>query len=134
MEETVLIKEDIKQEMILKEYQNFIREKLSTVFREVKTEWNAMKEERALNVYSPRIDVSVGPFAVHGRLEEEYNSMIRNTQISQFIQKLFDYSDENLQRHEDRFIDARRFEDIVNSPPMFPANHIFYYFQSRNNS
>ena len=73
----------------VKEYQNILRDKLSHIYHttEVVSEWRSMKDE--LGIYSPRVDVAVGPFATQGKYIMEYDELMDNSQ--NFINKLLNY-------------------------------------------
>lgn len=102
------------ESLSLKNYQNHIRDCLETVFPNtiVQTEWNAMRDERELNIYSPRIDVAVGPFATHQRCEDEYDRMVNDHKLKDFIERLIQYNRENLLNHGD-FVVPRSYEEII---------------------
>ena len=65
----------------VKQYQSTLREKLKVIFRanEVKSEWQATLT--SFNVYSPRIDIAVGPFAEHRDCIIEYNSLLEQYRL-----------------------------------------------------
>lgn len=102
------------EEMTLKQYQIYIRDRLQSIYSntEVKSEWSAMSDERNLNLYSPRIDVAVGPFATHERLEHVYNNIVRETTSISFIKKLIDFSHLNLIEYGD-FVELPSFEEVI---------------------
>lgn len=56
-------------------YQTNLKARLDRVFPPdtVAVEWRAMTDEAG--IYSPRLDVAVGPFATHQRFEEHYNHL-----------------------------------------------------------
>lgn len=78
--------------MIPKEYQIILKRKLEGIYPEVKTEWSSMKGER--DVYSPRVDLAVGPFATDGRYVEEYDNLLGESRP--FIESLIAKHNENL--------------------------------------
>lgn len=102
------------EEMTLKQYQNYIKDRLQYIFpnTEVKSEWNAMADERNLNLYSPRIDVAVGPFATHESLEQAYDNIARETISMSFIGKLIEFSHINLIQYGD-FVEPPNFEQVI---------------------
>lgn len=74
----------------LQEYQDELKLKLNQVFsREIaQTEWASMINERDLFVYSPRIDVAVGPFATEDTYANEYDEFLVNAHIQDFLREL----------------------------------------------
>ncbi|PKG24375.1 hypothetical protein [Niallia nealsonii] len=101
-------------EVKLKCYQEYLKEKLKLLFpnTDVRTEWNAMRDERALNIYSPRVDVAVGPFATHQRHEFEYNEMFRIDSIRNFVERLITYNRDNLYLYGD-FVEAATYDNAI---------------------
>ncbi len=76
-----------------KEYQSILKAKLQEIYNEeVKIEWTSMKGNK--EVYSPRVDVSVGPFAEDQKYIEEYNNLLDVSE--NFINKLIQKHNENL--------------------------------------
>lgn len=78
-------------------YQNQVAERLRQHYPKnvpVETEWRSKFEPR---IYSPRVDVAVGPFATTTgeRLIEKYNEMM--TESSVFLQRLIDFHLRNTQ-------------------------------------
>ncbi|WP_265938412.1 hypothetical protein [Bacillus thuringiensis] len=114
IDETEIVNVASLEQMSLKQYQEHIKEQLQILYphNEVETEWNAMRGERELNIYSPRIDVAVGPFANYQRCEEEYDNMVRDYKTSVFIEQLIRFSSDNL-THHGNFIELPRYEDII---------------------
>lgn len=82
---------------LIKEYQNRLKQTLANVFLDVdiKTEWASMQNESSLQLYSPRLDVAVGPFANHMRLVEQYDKMCKNPKIRNFIARLIEFNRNN---------------------------------------
>ena len=80
----------------------------------VEAGWSSMRDEYGLEIYSPRIDVAVGPFATHERLGHIYDEMMDNPRIRRFIERLIEYNRLNLERH-DGFVRAATFEEITES-------------------
>ena len=79
----------------LKIYQQQIVEGLRCIYSgsPVKSEWATMSNER--NMYSPRVDIAVGPFAVRElRFENDYDILMENSR--RFIQKLISYHLQNV--------------------------------------
>jgi len=85
-----------------KEYQNFVVEKLGSVFGvdNVKKEWDVAKDSRdgyGRELYCPRIDVAVGPFNISRNIERDNRIiyMAVNT-YKGFIRKLVNKSETNV--------------------------------------
>ncbi|AHX21992.1 MULTISPECIES: hypothetical protein [Bacillus cereus group] len=102
---------DLKK-MSLKQYQNYIKNQLQTLYRqnEIQVEWDAMKGARDFNIYSPRIDVAVGPFALYQGYETEYDEMLSSSKV--FIEKLIEFNRDNLTGH-DYFVEPHIYEEIM---------------------
>lgn len=98
----------------LKRYQEFLKSKMQLLFQdiEIETEWNAMRDERALNIYSPRVDLAVGPFATHERHESIYDNMLDLQNIRSFLQKLIGFYSENLMNYGD-YVTPRAYDQVV---------------------
>ncbi|MDR7076122.1 hypothetical protein J2Y03_001125 [Neobacillus niacini] len=98
----------------LKFFQEYIKSKLKLLFvdTDVKTEWDAMKDERALNIYSPRLDIAVGPFATYQRLESDYNAMFLVDRTRMFVEQLIAYNRENLTRYG-YFVEPREYDEVI---------------------
>ena len=62
--------------MPVKRYQQMVAARLSQIFTGVRVqcEWAAMSDEA--NLYSPRLDIAVGPFATHARYAREYDELM----------------------------------------------------------
>jgi hypothetical protein len=86
-------------------YQSTLARGIERLFGElpVATEWAAMRGERA--IYSPRLDVAVGPFATDDILASEYDALV--TRHAGFLQALFELHCQNLRLHE---VDERHFD------------------------
>jgi len=84
----------------LREYQDVLVRKLSRVFREVpvQSEWATMTDESGL--YSPRLDVAVGPFATDRIYIGEYDALIRTH--APLVKALFTVHRANLKEHGER--------------------------------
>jgi predicted AlkP superfamily pyrophosphatase or phosphodiesterase len=63
---------------------------------EIFSEWRAF--ENMPYQYSPRVDIAVGPFSVTpGRNKtDEYNQLLRNENVNNFLRKIYDYHIENI--------------------------------------
>jgi hypothetical protein len=63
---------------------------------EVKPEWDSMRGE--IGLYSPRLDIAVGPFATSDRFIERYNRLMDASQ--QLIQSLIDIHSYNVRNFD----------------------------------
>lgn len=72
-----------------------------------------MRDEYNLSIYSPRLDVAVGPFATHERLGHIYDDMLLNPEIEGFLRRLVEYNHINLERYGDGFVLPSQYEDIL---------------------
>ncbi|OXM14455.1 hypothetical protein CGZ75_16055 [Paenibacillus herberti] len=79
----------------------------------IQEEWSSMRDEYSLSIYSPRLDVAVGPFATHERLGYVYDEMLRIPQVEEFVRKLVEYNRTNLERYGDGFVVPGHYEDIL---------------------
>jgi len=79
------------------EYQVRLKQNLSQIFQpeQVKTEWAAMSDEK--NLYSPRLDAAIGPFATNRIYIDEYNHLVM--QHKQLLSHLFEIHRSNLRDH-----------------------------------
>jgi len=77
----------------VKEYQNSLKELLSKIYSDVQTEWAAMSDEE--NMYSPRIDIAVGPFATNMRRGSEYDEMMNSSRG--FIEEIIRIHTQNIE-------------------------------------
>lgn len=68
-------------------FQQELSRHLSIVFNEeyIKTEWSASIDRE---VYSPRLDLAVGPFAMEESYVTQYNKMIQDPKILHFLERL----------------------------------------------
>lgn len=100
------------EKISLKQYQNYIKNRLQDLYRqdEIEVEWNAMRGAREFNIYSPRIDVAVGPFAINQMYESEYDEMVRDSRV--FIEQLIRFNRDNLTRHG-YFVEPHTYEEII---------------------
>lgn len=76
-------------------YQKLLADNLRVVFpeSEVKVEWTAMRSEEGL--YSPRLDIAIGPFATeHRRCTAEYDKLLGGHQA--LIRNLYNFHMQNL--------------------------------------
>lgn len=97
----------------LKEFQLQLKNSLQELFQinDVEEEWASMRDEYGLSIYSPRIDVAVGPFATNERLGHIYDDMINYHYPSIFVQKLVEYNRMNLEAY-DGFVQPISFDEI----------------------
>jgi hypothetical protein len=97
-------------------FQQEIAEQLTLIYPQtpIAREWRSIDNIRGL--YSPRIDVAVGPFSTlrGGNLREEYNQLLDNTRA--FIERLLAFHRENVERY--RILDEQRGEIL--EFPEFP--------------
>jgi len=101
--------------MTPKEYQPILKTKLKKIYKheEVEIEWLPMKGNR--NIYSPRVDAAVGPFALDHKFQSEYDSLMQTSRI--FIEKLIKKYNENL-----RSFDLNIEENLFNELKYFNQN------------
>ena len=80
--------------MRVKEYQAILVNKLSSIFTdlEIKKEWTA--DVSQYNLYSPRLDIAIGPFAINERMINQYHEL--QIKHSAFVQGLIDIHNINL--------------------------------------
>jgi hypothetical protein len=67
------------------EYQAQVKLSLERIYGEVSVQWSALRGQ-GRNTYAPRVDVAVGPFAIHRRYIEEYTNLLNVTRP--FIESL----------------------------------------------
>jgi hypothetical protein len=60
----------------LKRFQNHLKTKLQNIFPIVEVEWIALREQNI--IYSPRIDLAIGPFATRVCKIDEYDRIMRS--------------------------------------------------------
>ena len=83
--------------MTPKEYQPIAKrmlEKLYSEVEQVKKEWASIKGNK--NIYSPRVDLAVGPFAIDKRYEKKYDGLMRMRKSQAFIKSMIAKHNENL--------------------------------------
>lgn len=76
----------------VKKYQKLMKNKLRLIYPEVKTEWSSMAGEQ--DIYSPKIDIAVGPFAINRRYINDYDSQMEDSRI--FIEGLLEKHKSNI--------------------------------------
>jgi hypothetical protein len=96
-------------------YQNELVERLSQIFigDRVQMEWSSMKDEHNLSIYSPRIDVAVGPFATQERFGHIYDEMLDRIQVQNFIRDLVNYNRINLEAFGDGFVRPVEYDEVI---------------------
>ncbi len=62
----------------------------------VEKEWRAIKNQRG--VYSPRIDIAIGPFAERQQYQNEYNNLFDEQR--KFIESLYEYNRLNIDNYQ----------------------------------
>lgn len=79
--------------MTVKEFQQTTKDKMGILYPvvDIKTEWRA---EMGSSIYSPRVDVAVGPFAIHNSLANEYDDLIDRSR--DFIEALISQHNQNI--------------------------------------
>lgn len=94
-------------------YQDHLVAELTRLFIavEVIKEWPSMQDENNLSIYSPRIDVAIGPFATHDRLSSIYDEITNRPLINYFLRELVRYNRINLERYGN-FVLPADFKDI----------------------
>jgi hypothetical protein len=100
---------------VLHLYQLQLKDNLKQVFNidAIQEEWSSMRDEYDLSIYSPRLDVTVGPFATHERLGYVYDEMLRTPKVEEFVRKLVEYNRIDLERYGDGFVVPGQYEDIM---------------------
>ncbi len=78
-----------------KEYQLFVQNKLKKIHFEVEREWVPFRGE-GRGMYSPRVDVAVGPFAINRKYISEYESLLQENKS--FVELLIDKHNENVDK------------------------------------
>lgn len=97
--------------MTPKEYQNYLKEKFIEIFPTVDVYAEKGLETQQYNIYSPRLDVIVGPLAIDKRLIQEYDSMMED--YRNFIDGLIRIHNRNVSEF-DSSIPTLRFEEVRN--------------------
>lgn len=89
-------------------FQQDLARYLSIVFDEeyIETEWSASIDRE---VYSPRLDLAVGPFALEESYVTQYNEMIHDPKIFHFLRRLQHAHIHNLERKS--YINAPELEE-----------------------
>lgn len=79
---------------LARQYQSEVADELKQIFpeSEVKTEWRAMSTEK--NIYCPRVDIAIGPFATTTTCINEYNDMMCTHR--QFLNEIIGFHIQNL--------------------------------------
>jgi hypothetical protein len=99
--------------MNVKEYQDIIKNELKRILSgsnlEIEKEWSS--DVQRYKIYSPRLDLAVGPFAKHDGKIYEYN-VLQGT-YNKFIQELINLHNSNLSEN-DTFNDQKNFYSVTN--------------------
>lgn len=98
------------------EYQADLRNRLRKIFdsEQIEIEWSSMQEEYNLTLYSPRIDLAVGPFATQQKHGLIYNEMLESDQIRELIMRLVEFNRFNLEEYGD-FVRPFEYDEIIYS-------------------
>jgi len=84
----------------LKDFQKILviafRSMLELEDHEVKQEWSSMLAERDLHVYSPRLDVAVGPFSEERGYFDRYDEIMNKENVKNFVNKLISHHRKNM--------------------------------------
>jgi hypothetical protein len=87
--------------MTEREYRNEVKKSLSRIYEEVESPWYPFRE-CGRRIYSPAIDIAVGPFAIENRYEDQYTRLLNQTR--EFIEKLIGFHNRNI---DEEHIDVR---------------------------
>jgi len=81
----------------VKNFQYHLARKLTYVFQEqeIITEWSASINNE---IYSPRLDLAVGPFAIHDIYINEYDQLIHHPRVGNFLSMLYQAYRTNVER------------------------------------
>jgi len=83
--------------MTVKEYQNYCKKKLDTIYQEVEVEWNPFRGCRVNSKqYCPRLDMAIGPFAINGQFSEDYTELLNEPRSKVFIESLIRANNQNI--------------------------------------
>jgi len=82
-----------------RDYQIEVRTLLARIYTEVETQWYPFRG-RGREIYSPAIDIAVGPFAISERHEERYTNLLEHTRV--FINNLIDIHNKNVEIEEEQ--------------------------------
>ncbi len=99
---------------VVSQYQADLQDRLERIFdrEQIKVEWSSMQEENELTLYSPRIDLAVGPFATQQRYGHIYDEMLQRYKINDFIRRLIEFNHLNLAEYGD-FVRPFEYDEIV---------------------
>lgn len=92
--------------MTEKEYQLVVKNALLHLYAEVETQWYPFRGQ-GRRIYSPAIDIAVGPFAVTERLEDRYSELLNQTRG--FIERLIEVHNGNVEDQNEK----TSFEEIL---------------------
>jgi len=98
--------------MTVREYQNTLKIELERIFNniEIISEWRTRINQ--FNLYSPRLDLALGPFAISSQEVLNYNRLQED--FRDFINHLILLHNQNLREIYHNFIE-KDFYDVVNS-------------------
>lgn len=98
----------------LKEYQLELKSRLQYIFtgEEIEEEWRSMREEYALSIYSPRLDIAVGPFATREPLGLTYDRIMRRPATEEFLKQLVEFNSINIEKFGDGFVRPMELDEI----------------------
>jgi hypothetical protein len=85
--------------MAEREYQLAVKDALARIYREVAVQWHPFVGQ-GRNIYSPAIDVAVGPFAVEERLEAQYTRLLEKSR--NLIQRFVEAHNHNVEDTEEQ--------------------------------
>ena len=85
--------------MTEREYQLKVKKILSNIYGEVQVQWHPFFGQ-GRRIYSPAIDIAVGPYAIHERYETRYTKLLRESRG--FIACLIKAHNQNVESNEER--------------------------------
>ena len=78
------------------EYQNIVKAKLERLYNEVEVQWYPFRG-RGRGIYSPRVDIAVGPFAIETQYGNRYAELL--TETRDFIDRLIEKHNRNVEEN-----------------------------------
>jgi len=85
--------------MTEREYQTKIQDLLRKIYEQVEIQWYPFRGH-GRHIYSPAVDVAVGPFAIEMRLENRYTELLNETK--DFITSLILMHNQNVASYEEQ--------------------------------
>jgi hypothetical protein len=85
--------------MTERNYQLKVKRVLKHIYGEVKVQWYPFAGH-SRRIYSPAIDIAVGPFAIQRRYEAQYTKILRKSQG--FIKCLIEAHNQNVENNEEQ--------------------------------